>query len=106
MEKQGITRERCITLLAERRSAPCCVVDSREVSSRQPVGEWRLAGKVSAVARFPRIGSLLPKDARFTYCSLVVCLLLVGSLLTGNYDSTQSLGVPLGKGKAEGLVLP
>ena len=38
---------RFVTLRAERRSAPCCAVDSREVSSRQPVGEWRLAGKVS-----------------------------------------------------------
>ena len=97
---------RLVTLLAERRSAPWCVADSREVSSRQPVGEWRLAGKVLAFARFPTIGGLLPKDARFTYGSLVVCLLLIGSLLTGNYDSTQSLGFPLCKGKAEGLVLP
>ena len=64
-----------VTLRAERRSAPCCVVDSREVSSRQPVGEWRLAGKVLAFARFPTIGGLLPKDAQFAYCSLVVCLL-------------------------------
>jgi hypothetical protein len=48
----------------------------------------------------------LPKDWRFTSQGRAVYLLLVGSLLTGNYDSTQSLGVPLGKGKAEGLVLP
>ena len=66
---------RLVTLLAERRSAPCCVVDSREVSSRQPVGEWRLAGKVSAVARFPRTRGLLTARCQFAYCSLVVCLL-------------------------------
>ena len=66
---------RLVTLLAERRSAPWCVADSREVSSRQPVGEWRLAGKALAFARFPTIGGLLPKDARFTYGSVVVCLL-------------------------------
>ena len=37
---------RPITLRAERRSAPCCVADNREVSSRQQGAEWRLAGKV------------------------------------------------------------
>ena len=78
-----------VTLRAERRSAPCCSTDSREVSSRQPVAEWRLAGKVLTFARFPRIGGLLPKDAQFTYGSLAVCLLLAVSLLTGNHDSTQ-----------------
>ena len=41
-----------ITLLAERRSAPCCAVDSREVSSRQQGAEWQSAGKVSAVRMF------------------------------------------------------
>ena len=64
------------------------------------------AGRRVAVSREGVGGCPLPKDARFTYCSLVVCLLFVGSLLTGNYDSTQSLGFPLNKGKAEGLVLP
>jgi len=35
-----------VTLRAERRSAPCCPTDSREVSSRQQGAEQRLAGKV------------------------------------------------------------
>ena len=47
MPPYPITSKVCpVTLLAERRSAPCCAVDSREVSNRQPVAEWRLAGKV------------------------------------------------------------
>ena len=33
-----------VTLLAVRRSAPWCVADNREVSSRQPVAERWLAG--------------------------------------------------------------
>ena len=41
-----------VTLRAERRSAPWCVVDSREVSSRQQGAEWLSAGKVSAVRMF------------------------------------------------------
>ena len=41
-----------ITLRAERCSAPCCAAESREVSSRQQGGEWRLAGKVLAVRMF------------------------------------------------------
>ena len=64
-----------VTLRAERRSAPCCPADSREVSGRQSVAEWRLAGKVSAVARFPRTRGLLTARCQFAYCSLVVCLL-------------------------------
>ena len=39
LAKAGVGQYVNITLLAERRSAPCCPVDSREVSSRQPVGE-------------------------------------------------------------------
>ena len=89
---------RFVTLRAERRSAPCCAVDSREVSSRQQGAEWRLAGKVLR-------GSPLPKGWRFTSQGRAVYLLLVISLLTGNYDFTQSLGFPLYKGKVEGLVL-
>ena len=42
---------RPITLRAERRSAPCCVADNREVSSRQQGAEWRLAGKVLAISQ-------------------------------------------------------
>ena len=34
---------RLVTLRAERRSAPCCTADSREVSSRQQGAEWQLA---------------------------------------------------------------
>ena len=66
---------RLVTLRAERRSAPWCPVESREVSSRQQGGEWRLAGKVLAFARFPRVGGLLTARWWFAYCSQLVCLL-------------------------------
>ena len=49
-KKSNILNE--ITLRAERCSAPCCAAESREVSSRQQGGEWRLAGKVLAVRMF------------------------------------------------------
>ena len=40
---------RLVTLRAERRSAPCCPAESREVSSQQQGAEWQLAGKISAL---------------------------------------------------------
>lgn len=45
------TGGRRVTLLAERRSAPCCVTESREVSNRQSVGEQWLAGRRVTVSR-------------------------------------------------------
>ena len=46
LRNKSLARVRPITLLAERRSAPCCAADSREVSRRQQGAEWRFAGKV------------------------------------------------------------
>ena len=45
-----------VTLRAERRSAPWCAAESREVSSRQQGAEWRLAGKV--------LESILPEKSK------------------------------------------
>ena len=44
LEKSGLVDYHLvlITLRAERRSAPCCTADSREVSSRQQGAEWQL----------------------------------------------------------------
>ena len=67
-----------------RSTAGKCQADSREESDDEQGRCW----------------SLPASQGRAVY------LLLVGSLLTGNYDSTQSLGFPLNKGKAEELVLP
>ena len=53
------------TLRAERRSAPCCVVDSREVSSRQQGAEWQLAeSRVKVRKKYCKFSSIFHKNAR------------------------------------------
>ena len=81
-------------------TALCALLYSREQGSVEPTASRRVTVSREGVGVCP-----LPNDWRFTSQGRAVYLLPAVSLLTGNYDSTQSLGFPLIKGKAEGLVL-
>ncbi len=82
-------------------TALCSLMCGRQQGSVKPTAGSRVAVSREGVGVCP-----LPNDWRFTSQGRAVYLLFVDSLLTGYYDSTQSLEFPLNKGKAEGLVLP